>query len=270
MKRFSIVVVAAIALFSTIALAQNNKWNSPGLPQTPPPRAGAPAPPASAAAPAPKRDLTGIWDAGGAGIGARGMPAAPLTSYGDALGKTHHSGDGVRMVPAPDINDPLSTMGDPAGFPRNLLFELRPFEVVETPNHVLMLYMFEKRWRTIWTDGRQLPTSPDPRWYGYSVGHWEDDYTFVVNTVGTDERTWLDNGGNPHSNDLKVEERYRRVNHDLMELTVTLDDPKAYTRPWLARDKLQLRLMPADTDLMEMIPSASEAAEIKKIYAAEK
>ena len=173
-------------------------------------------------------------------------------------------------LPISDINDPLSTMGDPAGFPRNLLFELRPFEVVQAPTHVLMLYMFEKRWRTIWTDGRQLPTGPDPRWYGYSVGHWEDDFTFVVNTVGTDERTWLDNGGNPHSNDLKVEERYHRVNHDLMELTVTLDDPRAYTRPWLGRDKLQLKLMPPDTDLMEMIPSATEAAEIKKIYAAEK
>jgi hypothetical protein len=55
-----------------------------------------------------------------------------------------------------------------------------------------------------------------------------------------------------------------------MELTVTLDDPKAYTRPWLGRDKLQLKLMPPDTDLMEMIPSATEATEIKKIYAAEK
>jgi len=59
------------------------------------------------------------------------------------------------------------------------------------------------------------------------------------------------------------------VNRDLLELTVLLDDPKAYTKPWLGRDKLQLRLMPPDTDLMEMIPSASEAASVKSIYAAE-
>ena len=170
-------------------------------------------------------------------------------------------------MPVTEINDPLSTMADPSGFPRDLLFELRPFQVVQTPNQVLMLYMFEKRWRVIWTDGRQLPADPDPRWYGYSVGRWEDDTTFVVTTIGTDERTWLDNAGNPHSGDLKVEERYHRVNRDLMELTVSLDDPKTYTRPWLARDKLPLRLMPSDTDLMEMIPSASEAAAVKKIYA---
>jgi len=264
MKRFTFLTLAAVALLSAVAVAQNNRWNSAGLPQTP---AGQPAAPA---APAPTRDLTGIWDAGGAGVGARGMPAAPLTPWGDTLGRTHHSGDGARMVPAPDIDDPLSTMGDPSGFPRDLLFELRPFQVVQTPNQVLILYMFEKRWRNIWTDGRQLPKDPDPRWYGYSVGHWEDDSTFVVNTVGTDERTWLDNAGNPHSGDLKVEERYRRVNHDLLELTVTLDDPKAYTKPWLGRDRLHLKLMPPDTDLMEMIPSASEAATIKKIYAAEK
>ena len=79
-------------------------------------------------------------------------------------------------------------MCDPAGFPRNLLFELRPFQVVQTPNQVLMLYMFEKRFRTIWTDGRALPKDPDPRWYGYSVGRWEDDTTFVVDTNGLDEQ----------------------------------------------------------------------------------
>jgi hypothetical protein len=93
-----------------------------------------------------------------------------------------------------------------------VLYELRPFQIVQTPNQVLILYMFEKRWRVIWTDGRPLPKDPDPRWYGYSVGHWEDDTTFVVNTIGTDERTWLDNAGNPHSAELKVEERYHRIN----------------------------------------------------------
>jgi hypothetical protein len=158
-------------------------------------------------------------------------------------------------------------MGDPEGFPRNLLFELRPFQIVQTPNQVLTLYMFEKRFRVIWTDGRQLPKDPDPRWYGYSVGKWEDDDTFVVQSNGTDERTWLDNAGSPHSAEMRVEERYHRVNMNTMELTVTIDDPKAYTKPWVARNKLGLRLMPRDTDLMEMIPSATEAAEYKKVFA---
>jgi hypothetical protein len=120
-------------------------------------------------------------------------------------------------------------------------------------------YMFEKRWRVIWTDGRQLPDNPDPRWYGYSVGRWEDDTTFVVETVGMDDRTWVDNSGYPHSTSLRVTERYQRVSQNTLELTVTIDDPLVYTKPWIARNRLPLKLMPPGTDLMEMIPSASEA-----------
>jgi hypothetical protein len=254
-------LLAALSL-SSILGAQILPWNNSGLAQSP--NQPQTAPPA----PAPRRDLTGIWDAGGAGIGARGYTTAPLTPWGEALGKTHKSGDGARMVPVEDINDPLSTMGDPEGFPRNLLFELRPFQVVQTPNQVLVLYMFEKRWRTIWTDGRQLPKDPDPRWYGYSVGRWEDDYTFVVQSNGMDDRTWLDNAGDPHSSEMKVEERYHRLNQSAMELTVTIDDPKAYTKPWVPRNRLALRLLPPDIDLIEMIPSASEAAEYKKVFGA--
>jgi hypothetical protein len=254
-------LVAALALSSILLGAQQLlPWSNSGLAQSPN------QPQAAPAGPAPRRDLTGIWDAGGAGIGARGYQTAPLTPWGEALGKTHKAGDGIRMVPVEQINDPLSTMGDPEGFPRNLLFELRPFQIVQTPRSVLVLYMFEKRWRTIWTDGRPLPKDPDPRWYGYSVGRWEDDSTFVVNSVGMDERTWLDNAGSPHSDQMKVEERYHRVDANTMELTVTIDDPKAYTASWVPRNKLRLRLLPPDIDLIEMIPSATEAAEYKKVF----
>mgnify|MGYP003340129709 CR=1 FL=1 len=144
------------------------------------------------------------------------------------------------MVDVTQINDPLSTMGDPSGFPRNLLFELRQVQFLNTPAAVVALHMWEKRWRIIWTDGRQLPKDPDPRWYGYSVGHWEDDTTFVVNSNGTDDRTWLDNAGNPHSDALTVEERWHRVSEKKLELTVTLTDPKIYQRPWVALDKLPM------------------------------
>jgi len=85
--------------------------------------------------------------------------------------------------------------------------------------------------------------------------------------VGTDDRTWLDNAGNPHSNSLRVEERYHRVNRQTMELTVTLDDPVVYTKPWVAVDKMKINLMPDGSDLMEMIPSASEAAAYKRVIA---
>jgi hypothetical protein len=253
-KRVIVLIVAAVMPFSSIALGQ--VWNSHGM-------IGAEQPPQTG--PAPRRDLTGTWDPGGAGIGARGYPTSPLTPWGEKRIATHKAGDGPRQADIKDINDPLSTMCDPAGFPRNLLFELRPFQVVQTPNQVLMMYMFEKRFRTIWTDGRALPKDPDPRWYGYSIGRWEDDYTFVVETIGLLDKTWLDNAGNPHSTDLKVTERYHRPNLGTMELTVTIDDPTAYTKPWVPRNKMVLRLIPSNTDLMEMICSATEAAEYKKL-----
>lgn len=238
-------------------------WNYPGLNRLPPE--------STPARPAPKRDLTGMWDTARGGIGARGargMPA-PLTPWGEQVSKTHKSGDGARMVGVLEINDPLSTMGDPSGFPRNLLFELRQVQFLQTPVSVLALHMWERRWRVIWTDGRQLPVDPDPRWYGYSVGHWEDDYTFVVNSNGTDERTWLDNAGNPHSDELKVEERWHRVSENRIELTVTIDDPKTYTRPWVALDKLPFAPLPPTTDLMEMMNAASEVQAVKEAFKAE-
>ena len=211
--------------------------------------------------PAPRREFMGLWDPARGGIGARGARGtpAPLTPWGEGVSKTHKSGDGVRMVDVTEINDPLSTLGDPSGFPRNLLFELRQVQFLHTPYSVVALHMWEKRWRVIWTDGRQLPADPDPRWYAYSIGRWEDDFTLVVNSNGTDERTWLDNAGNPHSDQLRVEERWHRVSKNRLELTVTLDDPKTYTRPWVALDKLPFMQIPMNVDLIEMMNSASEA-----------
>jgi len=260
-QHLALFVVASLAVFaSALTSAQMKPWNNAGL---------APGGPAGPSAPAPRRDLSGTWDAGTGGIQPTGHVAAPFTARGEQMARANKPGNGTRIVSVTDDNDPLSTMGDPTGFPRIVLYELRPFQIVQTPNQVLMLYMFEKRWRVIWTDGRALPTDPDPRWYGYSVGRWVDDYTLVVQTVGTDDRTWLDNAGNPHSNSLRTEERYHRVNQGTMELTVTLDDPLVYTKPWMPLDKLTIRQMPNGTDLMEMIPSASEAAAYRRVIASQ-
>jgi hypothetical protein len=260
-QHLGLFVVASIAVFaSAVTLAQMKPWNNAGL---------APGAPAGPSAPAPRRDLSGTWDAGTGGIQPTGHVAAPFTARGEQMARANKPGNGTRIVSVTDDNDPLSTMGDPTGFPRIVLYELRPFQIVQTPNQVLMLYMFEKRWRVIWTDGRALPNDPDPRWYGYSVGRWVDDYTLVVQTVGTDDRTWVDNAGNPHSNSLRTEERYHRVNQGTLELTVTLDDPLVYTKPWMPIDKLTIRLMPNGTDLMEMIPSASEAAAYRRVIASQ-
>ena len=251
--------------------------------------------------PAPRRDLSGIWDAAGldggfqvngaaehpallpqkggsaeagleSGAGAEGgrpdeagiehpLPYTPLGLA--ALKANKPSGPGVRQVPAALSNDPLDQC-DPMGFPRMELFELRTFELVQTANQVIYLNQWYGNWRTIWTDGRELPKDPDPRWNGYSVGKWVDDYTFVVETVGMNPRSWLDHAGRPHSDALRVEERFHRVDHDNMELTVKIDDPKMYTQPWLGINKFPLHLLPSDFDMPELLCSPIDMAEYNR------
>ena len=113
------------------------------------------------------------------------------------------------------------------------------FRSFQTPNKMLMRVSVPARVASHLDRRARTSEGSRSEWYGYSVGKWEDDYTFVVETVGTDERTWLDNAGDPHSSEMRVEERYHRLNHDTVELTVKIDDPKIYTEPWLARDKLR-------------------------------
>jgi len=226
--------------------------------------------------PAPARDISGTWEPAKAfgdaiqATGAKAMPSdgkpehePPFTPAGLAAFKSHRAGWGVNAVPTAQINDPVDIC-DPQGFPRIVLHNFRTSQIVQTADQVLILYEFNKKWRVIWTDGRALPKDPEPRWWGYSVGHWVDDYTFVAQTVGVDDRTWLDNAGRPHSDAMRVEERYHRADRDHLEMTITIDDPKFYTKPWVALDKLSLRLQPRGFDIMEMECSPSETAEYNK------
>jgi hypothetical protein len=217
--------------------------------------------------PAPKRDLSGIWDPGDGGIQALG-PAAmpddgkpehrpPFTPLGlQTLSETKPS-NGARSTLATESNDPVIS-GDPQGMPREDLFELRTVQILQTPVQVYLLYQFGRVWRVIWMDGREVPKEGEPRWFGYSVGKWVDDYTFVVETTGLDERTWMDHVGRPHSDALRVEERFHRLDHDHLELSVTIDDPKMYTKPWVALNKLVFNLEPQTFDIREMFWSPTE------------
>jgi hypothetical protein len=229
------------------------------------------------AAPAPRHDISGIWDPGinpfqvlGV-LGASAMPEdgkpehqLPYTSLGrEALNRTKPS-SGVRSVLPADTNDPV-VYCDPQGMPREDLYELRTTQILQTPLSVVMLYQFGKIWRVVWTDGRELPKDPEPRWFGYSVAKWEDDYTFVVQTSGIDERTWVDRAGRPHSDELRVEERFHRVDHDHLELTVTINDPKMYTKPWVAVDKVRFELQTSNFDVREMICSPTDLAQYNKL-----
>jgi hypothetical protein len=224
--------------------------------------------------PAPAHDISGTWEPangwrnGVQASGAYNYPSdgkhfVPYTPAGEAAWKTHKYGDGFGSYPLEEVNDPFE-MCDPIGFPRIDLHDLRAVQMVQTPQKVLMVYENDQVWRDIWTDGRDFPKIFEPRWYGYSVGKWADPTTFVVETKGLDERTWIDNAGRPHTKDLQVEERFHRVNHDIMELTVTIIDPAYYTKPWNALDKYPLRLQSSSFDIREMVCSESEAAEYNK------
>ncbi len=224
--------------------------------------------------PAPPHDLSGIWEPAkgpGAAIQANGAQAnpsdgkhvLPFTPAGEAEFKAHKPGFGATSVPTAFVNDPVDSC-DPQGFPRITLHNFRTSQIVQTANQILILYQFNKKWRVIWTDGRPLPKDPEPRWWGTSAGKWVDDTTFVAQTVGIDDRTWLDNAGRPHSDAMRVEERYHRVDRNHLEMSITIDDPKFYTKPWVALDKLSLRLQPANFDIMEMECSPSETAAYNK------
>src|SRR5260370_31352619 len=91
------------------------------------------------------------------------------------------------------------------GLPRMEHYELRTIELVQTANQVIYLNQYFGNWRVIWTDGRELPKDPDPRWSGYSVGKWVDDYPFVAATVGLNPRMWVDYSGLPPSDDFHSE-----------------------------------------------------------------
>lgn len=245
----------------------------------------------ASAAPAPFHDISGTWEpANGPGdgiqpYGVKAMPndgkpehQLPYTPYGLETYKLHKPLIGTNAVAPKSYNDPRDSC-EPLGFPRANFYNLRETQIMQDEFKVAILYEYGEAWRVIWTDGRDIPKLADggvlvgkevrePRFYGYSVGKWVDDTTLVVQTVGMmpENRVWLDGTGRPISDQLRVEERFHRVNHDRMELTVTIDDPKMYTKPWIAMDKFPLRLQDPHFDVTEMYCSPSEMEKYNKLF----
>jgi len=129
-----------------------------------------------------------------------------------------------------------------------------PYKIIETPGVTVMLYERGTTFRQIFTDGRKLPEDPQPSWLGYSVGQWEGD-SFVVHTIGFNDRGWLDARGHTHGEKMRLTERFRRPDFGHMELQITVDDPGTYTRPFTIQ--LKQNLMP-DTDLLESACAENE------------
>ncbi len=185
---------------------------------------------AAAAAP----DLNGVWS--GPFVPDLSKPLGhqpPFTPYAAGLFKKED-----------EIDDPL-TKCLPIGPARGIQAGLMPFQIVQTSKVIAILFENQHTFRIINTDGRSHPKDIDPSWFGDSVGHWEGN-TLVVDTVGLDDRTWLDTAGHQHSDQLHLVERFQRIDNDNIKWTVTFEDPKFYTEPW----SVTLPIKRQDTEIM--------------------
>jgi hypothetical protein len=137
----------------------------------------------------------------------------------------------------------------PGGMPEMMFGAPYPVQILETRGQVTILFEEQNRFRSIYL-GAAHPNDPDPTFMGHSVGHWEGD-TLIVDTVGLSERTTLDQVGTPHTEDLRVVERYRRKDKGTLEITVRIEDAKTFTQPW--ESKATYAAAPAGTQMKEYV-----------------
>jgi hypothetical protein len=155
-----------------------------------------------------------------------------MTAWGQMQYSAAKPSFGPHAYPLAESNDPLYHTCDPIGFPLVFLYPL-PMQIVQTRGEVIMLFEWDSLRHQIFTDGRSHDTALGPLWMGDSIGHWEGD-TLVTDTVNFNDKTWLDRMGHPHSDQLHVVERIQRIDHDHLVDDITMEDPKAYTKPWTA------------------------------------
>jgi hypothetical protein len=190
-----------------------------------------------------KPDLQAIWMPGGGfvfNIAAGQKPEdIPFQPWAKALYDSRQANE--------SIDDPVGHC-IPAGVPRADAVPY-PWKLVKLPDEYVILYEAVHGWRQIFMDGRAMPKDPNPTWMGYSVGHWDGD-TLVIETTGFNDKGWLDNAGRPATDALKVTERLTRKNIGTLNVAITIDDAKAYTKPWVVNETF--RLLP-DTELLEYV-----------------
>ena len=270
MKLFLVsVLIAACFAFSPSAVeGQWLDYPTPNVPKTPAgkPNLSAPTPRTSDGKP----DLSGLWEmertelVGEPGntiglgdelvsremviIGSRLQGGLPYQPWAAQLVKTRGGANGTER----QLQDPL-TNGLPVG-PVRLHTYAALRKIIQIPGLVVILNELGASYRQIFTDGRPLPTDPNPTWNGYSTGKWDGD-ALVVQTNGLHDGTWLDFVGNPLTESAKITERFRRLNFGQLEIEITIDDPKAYTKPWTVTLNQVIRL---NTDLLDKIISENE------------
>jgi hypothetical protein len=220
----------------------------------PAPSTGAPATTASTPAPGPP-------PAGGVGLGPRPPGISEFFDIGSTLK------DGLPFTPwaaalrkarkENNNKDNPDAHCLPLGLTQ-LHMHPQPRKIIQTPGSIVILYEAQGGVRQIFMDGRPLPNNdPDPWWYGYSIGHWDGD-TLVVETTGFRDDVWLDVEGSPLTNTGKMTERFRRGNFGHLEIEITVEDPKSYTKPWTVKFNQRLLL---NTDLIEFICNENEKSD---------
>lgn len=220
------------------------QWISLPLPNTPrnadgKPNLSAPAPKAASGKP----DLSGIWRVAASKYLfniAVDMGEAPFQPWAAAVYKQRSESLG---------RDRPSERCIPHGIPDGMLVPNSPFKIVQTAGETVILYEEFNHFRQIFTDGRAFPPEASPSWFGYSIGRWDGD-VFVADTVGFNDKSWFDDPGHPHSEALRITERFRRLDFGHLSVEITFDDPKAYTKPWSV--VIPFNLLP-DTELIESI-----------------
>lgn len=200
---------------------------------------------------APLLDLSGLWirlrDPSHSSINLDfGKVIAPMTPWGEAKFKAANSVY-RSSNPSTDLSDPIYSCFPP-GVPRIYLLNF-PLQIVQIPGQVIMLFEFDHFVRRIYTDGRPHDKDAGPLWMGDSVGRWEGD-TLIADTVSFNDKSTLDREGYPHSDAMHLVEHIRRIDHENMVINLTVDDPKAFTKPWSA--ELNFRLRP-DWKIMEHV-----------------
>jgi len=183
-------------------------------------------------------DFSGVW--GWNDTGKLGAPP-PLTAFGKAqhdktIGEKNQYGEPLHSKDTSGRGGGAKINCDPPGWPRLHVYNYG-VEFLMGKDKIVELFQLPQTWRTIWTDGRKLPTeAPEDRWNGWTVGHWEGD-TLVVESVGFDDRSWIDSsnpdGGWTHSSEMRVTERWHRLSYGVLESQITIHDPKTYTADWV-------------------------------------
>ena len=237
-----LLMIAAFIAFATPAAAQ---WRHTmtGIPRLADGKA-------DLSAPAPKRadgkpDITGLWIPGpGVYVGdiAKDLKPGevPFQPWAESLYKERRASNSK--------DDPTASCVV-GGVPRSDVVPY-PFKILDVPGMTVILYEAVHSYRQIFTDGRELPNyDPTPTWFGYSIGKWEGE-AFVVQSTGFNDHGWIDNFGKPSTEALRVTERFRRKDFGHMDLQITIDDAKAYTKPWMVTIPLTFKV---DDELMEYI-----------------